>query len=553
MKRLALALLVLAGLAIPPAAAQAVVPGPNGPFAFASGRDDGATAFTDANAQLWMVNTVGGTALRLSSGFNTYMHRHPTWSPDRTKIAYARCATSGCGFAGPWDIYVQDLLNGGTPQNITSSAQSEDRPAWSPDGTRIAYTKNTTGTNWDIVVKSATGAGSETTVATAADQVANGWRQARAQWLPNSQAVVYAKYFSATDYDIRRAQADGSTPIGTPVDVSTNNDYQPAVSADGTRICFTRDTAMANLKDVYIEPIGGGTATPLVTGTGDEFECAWSPDGTKVAFGRGGFGNGQVLVRNASGTGEATVTDVATRFDGNVDWAPNPRPTCANRTVSVAFNGFVSIPLSCTDASDPPSFLQNDPSPEIVASPAHGVLGSIAGNGAVIYTPNKDFSGGDSFTYKGNDGTSDSAAATVAINVAGPPSGGNGGGAAVPPAKASFRGSKRSIRASRRWRFSFSFRATPGLKGRITLKTIRKVRPRDRGRRRRATFANKTFRVPSSGKVKVRFKLSRRNRLILRRYKQLRIGVTVKLRNSANLTSTAKVRITLKAPKRRRR
>jgi subtilisin family serine protease len=123
----------------------------------------------------------------------------------------------------------------------------------------------------------------------------------------------------------------------------------------------------------------------------------------------------------------------------------------------------------------------------------------------------------------------------------------------TPPAKASFRNSKRTIRVSRSGRFSFSFTAGPGLRGRITLKTVRKVRPRNRGRRRRATFANKTFTVPASGKVRVRFKLSRRNRLILRRYKKLRISVAVKLRNSANLTSTAKVRITLKAPKRRRR
>jgi hypothetical protein len=121
------------------------------------------------------------------------------------------------------------------------------------------------------------------------------------------------------------------------------------------------------------------------------------------------------------------------------------------------------------------------------------------------------------------------------------------------PAKASFRRSKRSIRVSRRGRFSFSFTAGPGLKGRITLKTVKKVRARKRSRRRRYTFGNKTFRVPASGKVKVRFKLSRRNFRTLKRYRKLRLSVTVKLRNSAGLTSTAKVRITLKAPRPRRR
>ena len=78
---------------------------------------------------------------------------------------------------------------------------------------------------------------------------------------------------------------------------------------------------------------------------------------------------------------------------------------------------------------------------------------------------------------------------------------------------------------------------------------MRRVRPRSRGRRRIATFANKTFTVPGSGRVTVRFKLSRRNRRILKRYKRLRISVAVKLRNLANLTSTARVRITLRAPR----
>ncbi len=87
-----------------------------------------------------------------------------------------------------------------------------------------------------------------------------------------------------------------------------------------------------------------------------------------------------------------------------------------------------------------------------------------------------------------------------------------------------------------------------GLKGRITLKTVRKVRPGNKGRTRRATLGSKSFTVPARGEEKLRFKLSRRNRAILKRDKKLRVGVTVTLRNAANLISTAKVRVTLRAP-----
>lgn len=51
----------------------------------------------------------------------------------------------------------------------------------------------------------------------------------------------------------------------------------------------------------------------------------------------------------------------------------------------------------------------------IVATPAHGVL---SGSGATItYTPLANYNGSDSFTFKANDGTSDSNVATVSITV----------------------------------------------------------------------------------------------------------------------------------------
>ncbi|HYD47060.1 MAG TPA: Ig-like domain-containing protein [Terriglobales bacterium] len=64
----------------------------------------------------------------------------------------------------------------------------------------------------------------------------------------------------------------------------------------------------------------------------------------------------------------------------------------------------------------------------IVAPPAHGTLGAITNHGcalglpstdtaAVVYTPEADFAGEDSFTYKVNDGLFDSGPATVQVTV----------------------------------------------------------------------------------------------------------------------------------------
>ena len=60
------------------------------------------------------------------------------------------------------------------------------------------------------------------------------------------------------------------------------------------------------------------------------------------------------------------------------------------------------------------------------------------------------------------------------------------------PAKASFAGSKRSIDVSRKGRFSYSFRAGAGLRGKAVFRSVKKVRI---SKRARTTLAKKAFKI----------------------------------------------------------
>lgn len=53
----------------------------------------------------------------------------------------------------------------------------------------------------------------------------------------------------------------------------------------------------------------------------------------------------------------------------------------------------------------------------LVTSTTHGTL-TLNADGSLVYTPNPDFSGTDSFTYRANDGTASGSAVVVTINVA---------------------------------------------------------------------------------------------------------------------------------------
>ncbi len=104
--------------------------------------------------------------------------------------------------------------------------------------------------------------------------------------------------------------------------------------------------------------------------------------------------------------------------DGAVDSAPakvstnvvpNLLPVADPHSVTTMEDTPVTISLTGSDPdSDPLAY-------SMVTGPSHGSLNGTAPN--LTYTPNTNFNGSDSFTFKANDGTADSVLATVSITV----------------------------------------------------------------------------------------------------------------------------------------
>jgi hypothetical protein len=139
---------------------------------------------------------------------------------------------------------------------------------------------------------------------------------------------------------------------------------------------------------------------------------------------------------------------------------------------------------------------------------------------------------------------------TFTTTSAGAGGGGGGGGVVVLPEKANLRGVTKTIKVAGSRRFKLSFRATPGLTGTATFPSAKKVGV---SRRQKVTLARKSFRVPASGKVTLKVRLSKKSFRILRRNRKIKVRLKVTLKNPAGATSTARKTITLEAPKRRRR
>jgi hypothetical protein len=230
-------------------------------------------------------------------------------------------------------------------------------------------------------------------------------------------------------------------------------------------------------------------------------------------------------------------------------------PTCQASTAAVPRNALAfTVSLSCDEGVR-----------SIKTSVAHGVLSDLDGAaGTVKYTPAANYSGPDSFTFASSDGASESAPATVSLNVAALP-----GAAAKKPTISSLRQrnkvfrvgrartaltgrtSARRRRAPRGTRFSFSLdqaadvaaairRARSGR--RVGKKCLAPTRARRKRRRcTRYVLAGTLRRTAKAGSNKITFS-GRLNRRALRpgRYRAT-FTATVAGTRSAARTLTFKV------------
>jgi hypothetical protein len=106
----------------------------------------------------------------------------------------------------------------------------------------------------------------------------------------------------------------------------------------------------------------------------------------------------------ATGPG-GTATDTVT-----VTIANSP-PVAQDQSVTTDEDTSIDIIMEAVDREDDPLTYA------IVTAPSHGTLSGDDGDASVSYAPNPDFVGSDAFTFRVNDGHSDSNVATVDISV----------------------------------------------------------------------------------------------------------------------------------------
>jgi Tol biopolymer transport system component len=237
-----------------------------------------------------------------SSPSGLFFQVEPAWSPDGSRIAFASKRE------GSFDIYSMSA-DGRETQRLTREAVDESDPSWSPDGERLVFSRapgdlylmNADGTNVRPLV---TGEASDTQPA----------------WSPDGRWIAFVRRTSGTSIRelwLVRPNGTGARRLTSLEAVSE----APAWSPDSTRIAFATDVRNVQY-DIYSVGVDGEGQRRLTVTAEDSFEPAWAPDGATIAYTEGGAIHSKEVEADPYAEGKR-LTDSATN-DSSPDWRPAP-------------------------------------------------------------------------------------------------------------------------------------------------------------------------------------------------------------------------------------
>jgi len=238
-----------------------------------------AFAIIAAAAAAWLLWPVRHWTVESSRPFigSLALEDNPAFSPDGTTLAY-----SAGPDGGRRQIYVRNI-NGGDGIKVTSDAFDDGAPSWSSDGAHIAYVGSEPGEPCHLMVAA---------VPAGAAREAGRCRRARSSaiaWQPGTNFLYFIEHGELTGDSIMRLDLESGAQIPVVTMPRLNQTIGSVrCSPDGKFLAYLL------IGDVVIRDLAAGTErklAPIRRNGAENSELAWAPDSKAV------------LASTASGTG----------------------------------------------------------------------------------------------------------------------------------------------------------------------------------------------------------------------------------------------------------
>jgi Tol biopolymer transport system component len=249
--------------------------------------------------EIYTMNFNGSSLAALT---DTGRNSGPAWSPDGTKIAFESYRD------GNWEIYLMNADGSGLTR-LTNNSSYDLNPSWSPGGDKIIFDSERDG-DGEIYVMNADGSSvTQLTNNTAGD--------ANPDFSPDGTKVVFVSYRTGTAH-IFVMNADGSSQVN--LTASAGGGYEPAWSPDGAKIAFS--TSRVGGPEIFVMNADGSNPIRLTDSIGENERPDWSVDGERIIFSGFRGSDYDLYVINADGSSEVNLTDTSEVDECYPSWQP---------------------------------------------------------------------------------------------------------------------------------------------------------------------------------------------------------------------------------------
>jgi Tol biopolymer transport system component len=292
------------------------------------------TVNNDGWNEVWKMAASGEDATRLTESEppdnDASGSAGPAWSPDGTRIAFAAQIGSKAEDPRLTEIYVMNA-DGSEKRRLTTNRDNDQSPSWSPDGTKIAFARiidpGSANTRSGIYVLDFE-SGRETRITDVGVPVFD----LDPAWSPDGAEIAFTRASISGDATAIYA----ISPEGAGLHEIVPDGFEPSWSPDGRQIAFTSTTRDEHLgqtcfhecgpsREIYVAEVASGESRRLTSTEADDQSPSWSPDGTRIAFSSDRSNRQQhdyeIYVMASSGDDVRRVTDNDV-WDMSPAWRP---------------------------------------------------------------------------------------------------------------------------------------------------------------------------------------------------------------------------------------